>query len=162
MPVQLTKDAFKLTTEEIRMFLRDQPEYNILLDDVEFADSDIALAMKLTVSKWNAIPPISNATSPDQLNEFILLFGVCGFLMKSEGLRQLRNQMQTQDGNIAPVGIDEKEALYMKWARHFQDEFFAYAKQFKIQQNMESILDSGCGARNGFGSGYRYIGRWTR
>lgn len=165
MPVQLPSDAFRITSEDIRMFMRDQPEYNILLDDIEFADSDITRAMRLAVAKWNAIPPITSMPDASQMNEWVLLCGVCCILLKSEGLRQMRNQLQTQDGNIAPVGLDEKEAIYLKWSMVFCEEFERLAKQAKIQQNMESILSSGSG---GFGtgnclrSGYAYIGRWNR
>ena len=161
MAVQLGSTGVPFSVDDIRMFLRDQPDWNILLDDIESTDDDIRSAMRLTVAKWNAIPPISNVTDPAQLNEYVLLCGSCGFLLKSEGLRQLRNQMQTQDGNISPVGLDEKEALYMRWAQHFQEEFERYALRIKVQENMESILDSGCGAENGLGSGYKYIGRYT-
>lgn len=159
MAVQLPADAFRITTDEIRMFLRDQPEYNILLDDVEFKDRDIALAMRLTVAKWNAITPITNLTSPSQLNEWVLLCSVCCILLKSEGIRQKRNQLATQDGNIAPVGLDEKEAIYLKWSMIFCDEFERLARAAKIQQNMESLLNN----RNScLRSGYAYIGRWNR
>jgi hypothetical protein len=165
MPVQLTPDTtFSLTTEDIRAFMRDQPEYNILLDDVEFSNVDIQRAMRLTVAKWNALPPITNLTGPEFLNEWVLLCGVCCILLKSEGLRQKRNQLTVQDGNIANVGLDEKESLYLKWSMIFCDEFERLAQAAKIQQNMESILDDGrgrCGPSNGFGSGYRYIGRYT-
>lgn len=161
MPVQLPANTFKLTTAEIRMFMRDQPSYNILLDDIEFTDDDIALAMKLTVSKWNAIPPVSTLSSPNQLNEYVLLCGVCCILLRSEGIRQKRNQLITQDGNIAPVGLDEKESIYLKWALHFCEEFDSIAQRIKIQLNMESILDDSCNPNNGFGSGYRYIGKHT-
>jgi len=162
MPVQLSASTdFSLTTGDIRAFMRDQPEYNILLDDIEFADKDIERAMRLTVAKWNAIPPITNLTSPGQLNEWILLCGVCCILLKSEGLRQKRNQLTVQDGNIANVGLDEKEALYLKWSLVFCDEFERLAKQWKIEQNMESILGTGPGANNNLGSGYRYIGKYT-
>ena len=153
MAIQLTRTEVPLTTDEIRMFLRDQPDYNILLDDVEFKDTDIHLAMKLTTQKWNAVTPVSNVTNPADLNGYVLLCGVCGFLLKSEGLRQLRNQLQTQDGNIAPVGMDEKESLYLKWAAHFQNEFMEKAQRIKIQQNIESLFDS---RTNGIGSDYRY------
>ena len=159
MPVQLPADAFRITTEEIRMFMRDQPAYNILLDDVEFDDADIVRSMRLTVAKWNAITPVTSLTSPSQLNEWVLLCGVCCILLKSEGLRQKRNQLQTQDGNIAPVGLDEKESLYLKWSMIFCDEFERLAKSAKIQQNMESLLTN----RNScLRSGYSYIGRWAR
>ncbi len=159
MSVQLPAAAFRLTSEEIRMFMRDQPNYNILLDDIEFADADILLAMKLTVAKWNAMPPVTNLTSPNQLNEWVLLCGVCCILLKSEGLRQKRNQLQTQDGNIAPVGLDEKESLYLKWSMVFCEEFERLAQTAKIQQNMEALLDN---PNSCLRSGYYYIGRWTR
>ena len=158
MPIQLPATGFKITSGDIRMFMRDQPQYNILLDDVEFSDEDIVRAMNLTVAKWNAIPPISNLTSADQINEWVLLCGVCCLLLKSEGLRQTRNQLTTQDGNIAPVGLDEKEGLYLKWSMVFCEEFERLATQAKIQENMESLLSN----RSALRSGYYYIGRWTR
>jgi len=159
MPVQLPADAFRVTSEDIRMFMRDQPQYNILLDDIEFSDDDIVRAMRLTVAKWNAITPVTSLTSAAQLNEWVLLCGVCCILLKSEGLRQKRNQLQTQDGNIAPVGLDEKESLYLKWSMIFCDEFERLAKTAKIQQNMESLLTNRGSCLR---SGYYYIGRWTR
>jgi len=159
MPITLPDDANPLTTDDIRMFMRDQPNYNILLDDIEFATEDITRAMRLTVSKWNAITPISNLTDPAQLNEWILLCGVCCILLKSEGIRQKRNQMLSQDGNIKPVGLDEKAGLYLKWSLVFCDEFERLAMRVKIQQNMESILNS---RGNCLRSGYYYIGRWAR
>lgn len=162
MPVQLTQDAFPLTVEDIRAFMRDQPDFNILTDDIEFSDKDIERAMRLTVAKWNATTPITSLTSPAQLNEYILLCGVCCILLRSEGLRQKRNQFVTRDGNIDPVGLDEKEALYLKWATYFCEEFDRMAKEYKVQQNMESMLDDRCGGESGFGSGYRWIGRFGR
>jgi hypothetical protein len=154
MAVQLPATTFKLTTTEIRMFLRDQPRYNILLDDIEFQEEDINLAMKLTLAKYNAMLPQTNVPSPDQLNEYILLMGVCSILLRSEGVRQLRNQLVTQDGNIAMAGIDEKQAIYAEWAERFNLEFTKMAQDVKMQNNMEGCYGS-------FGSGYRYIGRWT-
>jgi hypothetical protein len=154
MAVTLPKAEFPLKVEEIRMFLRDQPNYNILLEDIEFPDENIQLAMRLTVARYNALTPQTNLVSPEQLNEWILLCGVCCILFRSEGARQLRNQLATNDGNISPVGIDEKEDLYLKWANYFCAEFDEKAQKIKIQDNMESTY-------GGFGSGYRYIGRWT-
>jgi len=161
MPLQLPENVTTITIDEIRMFLRDQPQYNILLDDIEYSDNDIRLAMRLTVSKWNVIPPVSGLTLPEQLNEYLLLCGVCCILLRSEGIRQKRNQLMTQDGNISPVGLDEKESIYLKWALHFCEEFESMSQRVKIQENMESILDASCGVSNGFGSGYRYIGKYT-
>ena len=162
MALQLTATQVGLTTDIIRLFLRDQPDYNILLDgDIEFPDKDINNAMRLAVAKWNSITPVSNVTDPTQINEYVLLCGVCGLLLKSEGLRQLRNQMITQDGNISPVGLDEKENLYLKWAAHFQQEFDIKAQNIKIQNNMESLLGAH-NSSNYLRSGYATVGRYRR
>lgn len=154
MPVQLPDNKFFLTNEAIRMFMRDQPHYNILLDDVEFKDDEINLAMRLALSKYNALLPVSTLATPQYMNEYVLLCGVCAILMRSEGLRQLRNQLITQDGNISMSGLDEKQNLYAEWAERFNTEFTDMAQKIKMQENMESMYA-------GFGSGYRYIGRWT-
>lgn len=154
MPVTLPISQFPLQVEEIRMFLRDQPGYNILLEDIEFSNDDIQLAMRLTVARYNALTPQTSITGPQYLNEWVLLCGVCCILFRSEGARQLRNQMLTQDGNISPVGVDEKQDLYLAWSNTFCSEFDDKAQKIKIQNNMESCY-------GGFGSGYRYIGRWT-
>lgn len=158
MAVQLQATDALLTSEGIRMFLRDTVEENILLDDIEHKPENITQAMRLTVAKWNAITPISNLTDPAQMNEYILLCGVCGLLLKSEGIRQKRNAMHARDGNIDNVNLDEKEAVYLKWADHFQREFDQKAQAIKTQQNLESILDP---CASGFGSGYRWLGRYT-
>ncbi len=157
MSVTLPKTSEPLTVDIIRMFLRDTVDKNTLTDDIEFTKKEIDNAMFLAVAKWNAIPPMSNVTDPAQLNAYVLLCGVCGLLLKSEGLRQNRNQLTVQDGNITPVGIDDKQDQYYKWALHFQEEFTKFAQQMKIQMNMESILNTS----SGLPSGYACIGRYT-
>jgi hypothetical protein len=158
MPVQLSQSDLPINSEIIRSFLRDTPDFNILHDDVVFSNDDINNAIYLTMHKWNAITPISNINNPARVPPYVMLCGVCGFLLKSEGIRQMQNQMQVQDGNIAPAGLDEKESLYFRWATHFQQEFLQYASNIKIQENLQSILDPKIA---GFGSGYRNIGRYS-
>ena len=156
MSVTLIQNRVPLTTDDIRAFLRDQPKYNpLLLDGIEFTDDDITKAIGLAVAKYDALTPISQSPrSGETLNEYVLLCGVCAILMRSEGNRQLRNQVTAQDGNIAPVGLDEKQALYSQWADYYQKEFDFHARQIKTQINLESCY-------GGFSSGYRYIGRYT-
>jgi hypothetical protein len=137
---------------DIRAFLRDEPDFNILLDDVEFLDEDIARAMRFATARYNAMTPVTNVAT-EQLNEWVLVAGVCCILFRSEGARQLRNQVQAQDGNIAPVGIDEKQALYAQWADRMCIEFDALAIKIKMQNNMEEAYDT-------LNSGYYYLGRW--
>jgi len=155
MPTQVPTNALPLTTKDIRAFLRDQPKYNILIDGVEFSNEDITRAIRFTVNKWNAITPQSNdPITGETLNEYVLLFGVCAILLRSEGARQVRNQVAYQDGNMPQVSMDEKQDIYRVWANDMQKEFDFHARQIKTQNNMESCY-------GGLPSGYRYIGRWT-
>jgi len=156
--ITLVPNENALTVEMIRMFLRDRPEYNILLDDVEFKTIDIENAARLTVFKWNAYVPVSNITSIVDINPYLALLSICSILLRSEGLRQLRNQVNAQDGGIAPVGLDEKETLYMRWAESLGAEFDTQTKQIKIQQNLEVLMDNPAYTR----SGYAYLNRWRR
>jgi hypothetical protein len=154
MTIALRPTTTPLTTEDIRWFLRDHPDKNILLPEgVEFSNDDLTRAIRFATAKFNAMTPQSN-THWENINEYVLLCGVCAILLRSEGLRQNRNAVYAQDGNIAPVNIDEKEALYAKWADIMQQEFDFLARQIKTQNNMESVY-------GGFSSGYRYLGRFT-
>jgi hypothetical protein len=135
------------------MFLRDQPGQNILTEDIEFSNADINLAIKLTLLKYNAMTPQTYHASPANLNGYLLLIGVCGILFRSEGARQLRNQVISKDGNIAPVGLDEKQELYSSWAERFDKEWYEMARAIKTQNNMEA-------AYGGTRSGYAYLGRF--
>jgi len=136
----------------IRAFLRDIPSKNILLDDIEFDDSEISRGMRLATSKYNGITPQTNVTT-ESLNEWLLVLGTCSILLRSEGARQLRNQVTAQDGNIAPIGIDEKQAFYAQWADRFDSEFNDMATKIKIQNNAESAYGT-------LSSGYRLISRY--
>jgi len=145
-------ETLRLLAEDIRYFLRDIPDLNILLEDVEFKDEDLSRAMRYATHQYNALTPVTNKQL-EQLNPWIVILGSCHFLFRSEGARQLRNQVQAQDGNIAPIGIDEKQALYAEWSDKMNAEFKEFAIKIKMQENMESMYDS-------LSSGYRYIGRW--
>jgi fructose/tagatose bisphosphate aldolase len=154
MTVTLQQNQLPLTTDDIRWFLRDTPEHNIILPGgIEFSDADIQRAIRFATSKYNAMTPVTWEPST-ALNEYMLLCGVCAILLRSEGIRQNRNELRSQDGNISPVNLDEKQAQYSAWADRLQQEFEIHARNIKTQNNMESVYGS-------ISSGYRYIGRYT-
>lgn len=165
MTITLQPTSEPLTMDVIKMFLRDQPDKNPLLEDVEWEDREINNAIDLAVAKFNVMTPISRVQA-SQMNSWMLLCGVCCILFRSEGARQLRNQVQAQDGGIAPVGLDEKESLYLRWADHFCKEFETIARNVKNQANMEGgwggLTSGGGGAYGSMSSGYRWVGRWYR
>ena len=107
-----------LTRDQVRRFMRDTPGpvqdtgvLNILLDGVEFSDKDIDAALLFTIDFYNAMTP-RTAFDLAYLPRIVILYGAVAHLMNSEGLRQLRNQATVQDGNVQPIGIDDKQALY--------------------------------------------------
>lgn len=163
MPVIATPVAPQSTTavtvEDVRWFLRDYAGQipgtgvtNILLDGVEFSDDDIRRAVRFTVSRWNGILPISydtEATIPD----WLLMVGTCELLLQSEAHRQNRNALTYADGNISPVGLDDKMQQYVALAQALRAEFEEKSKLIKVSRNMEASYGS-------LGSGYRISTRY--
>lgn len=160
MPVTGTPTATPaISSEEIRMFMRDVAGQvpgtgveNIMFDLPEFSDADINRAMKFTVARFNVMTPPSN-DAMEGINIWLLLMGCCEFLVTSEAFRQQRNQVTYQDGDIQPIGLDDKQALYLAMAQLLKAEFEEKAKSWKVSRNMESAYGS-------LGSGYRAVSRF--
>lgn len=148
-----------ITRQIVRRFMRDFPGpvrdtgvMNILLDNVEFSDADIEPAITMAIGWYNAMTPVTWFT-PDRLPLVVLLYGTVSHLMLSEGIRQVRNMVTVQDGNVQPIGIDDKEAVYMRWAQWFRAEFEKYARNIKTEWNMNQ-------AYGGMSSGYLVVPAW--
>lgn len=143
-----------ISVDQVRMFLRDRPDWNILLDDVQFHQQEVNFACEMATSAFNAVTPQSvftAATWPSHL-QYVLLIGTARFLMMSEAFLMARNQSTYQDGDIAPIGIDDKSALYSQIANLLKSEWDELVRGIKTQNNME-------GAYNDLGSGYRNVAR---
>lgn len=148
-----------LTRDQVRRFMRDTPGpvqdtgvINILLDNVEFSDKDIDAALVFTIDYYNALTP-RTLFDVAYLPRIVLLYGAVSHLMLSEGLRQLRNQATVQDGNVQPIGIDDKQALYQNWAQYLRSQFMELARNLKTEWNMNQAF-------GGFSSGYKQVGRY--
>jgi len=148
-----------ISQDDIRMFLRDVAGQvpgtgvsNILFDLPEFSDEDIQRALKFTTARYNIITPITNNTI-DTVNIWLLLIGCSEFLMISEAFRQGRNQVTYADGDVAPIGLDDKQQQYLALANTLKTEFEEKTKAYKISQNMEACFGS-------LGSGYRNASRF--
>ena len=164
MPFILTPTTARVASrDEIRQWMRDfvgggapvpgTGVINILLDGVEFADSDIDLAVNMTVDRYNVMTPMT-MLSMDLIPKTLLMYGAVGHLLQSESFRQLRNQATVSDADVQPIGIDDKAPAYTQAARLMFEKFDELAKNVKIQRNMESMY-------GGISSGYRWAsGRW--
>ena len=143
-----------LTIEQVRMFMLDhEPAKNILLDDNEFTDGEITQAQTFVTDAYNAMPPpLSLATAADFPNNYLLLMGVTAYLMKSAAFRQIRNQATAQDGDVAPIGVDDKQSIYKAYGQELWQEFLEASRQYKIATNLQSAYGE-------MSSGYRSVGR---
>ena len=128
-----------VTPDQVREFMRDFPDKNILVDGVEFEDKEVEKALRMTISMGNAIARPTSYSVTNFPNDYVLLMGVCSYLLKSEGIRQLRNEAMYQDGNIQPVGLDNKQQAYAALAAQYLQEFTQMLTAIKIQQNMTSF-----------------------
>lgn len=139
------------------MFMRDRAENNILLDTVQFDGNELNNAIEMAVSAFNSVTPQSSFTPPSFPTHlrYVLLLGTTRFLLMSESFLQARNQATVQDGDVSPIGIDDKSALYSQLAKSIKDEWDELVRGIKTQNNMES-------AYNTLGSGYRNVSRFNR
>jgi biotin carboxylase len=145
-----------VSVDQVRMFLRDFANKNILLDNVQFTQDEVNLAVEMATSAFNAVTPQTSlvpASWPQHL-QYVLLLGTARFLMMSESFLQIRNQATYQDGEIAPIGIDDKQAAYSQLAQLLKAEWDELVRGIKTQNNMES-------AYNDLGSGYRNVARFN-
>lgn len=145
-----------VSKDQVRMFMRDKAENNILLDDVQFTDTELNAALEMTVSAFNTVTPQTNFTPqsfPTHLR-YLLLVGTVRYLLMSESFMQVRNQATVQDGDIAPIGISDKASLYAQLAKQLKDEWDELTRGVKTQNNLES-------AYNTLGSGYRNTSRFN-
>ena len=127
-----------LTLDDIRIYTRDLPELNILLEGNEQSpDELVALAMRLTVDDVNAFAPITDYAVINFPNNTILLYGTLMHLANAEAERQLRNQVNyTAQGMNA--GLDDKSQLYGALADRYRSLFESKLREFKVFINNES------------------------
>jgi len=148
-----------LTVDGIRRFLRDYADKNILLGDVEFTDDDLSAAKLWALLDLNSLPPPLTWDTVESLPseaQILVLYAIAKHLMFSEAARQRRNQLTAQDGDVAPIGMDDKSAMYENAAQYYAVLFESRAKQWKIAYNMNQAygsLSSGyINVANGVGS----------
>lgn len=156
MPIILQPASPRLLSrDDVRRFMRDfagtiVPDtgiVNILLDGVEYSNDDIEAGIEMTTNLFNITTPMIGIFQSNVIPKVLLLWGVASHLMSSEAVRQLRNQVSVQDGDIAPIGADDKSQPYLSAAEMFRQRFDAAVKAYKIQLNMSAAF-------GGMSSGY--------
>ena len=160
MPVIATPTSTHIVTrDEVRRWLRDFPPglvpktgvMNVLLEGVEFSDEDVDAGLQAAVDRYNAMTPLTSVQA-DQVPRVLLFYGCVAHLLWSESFRQLRNQATVQDGDVQPIGIDDKHAPYTQASKLLWDKYDELARGVKTQRNMEAMYGS-------MSSGYLNVSR---
>lgn len=126
-----------LTPDDVRLYISDNTESNHLLDDVEFTDERIALAIRMAISQFNAMTPTSvfdDVTFPDMS---ILMMGTLYHLFLGQSGLKARNNMNYSDGGLV-VPVEEQFPLYAQLAEMYRAMFMDAARNLKNYLNIES------------------------
>jgi len=143
-----------LTPDEIRQFLADSPENNLLIDGLEFSDSRVNLAIGLAISSFNGMQPITQYTLVSFPQNYIkvLYYLTAQTLYEGQAAMAARNQMNYSDGGLQ-IPIEERYEMFLSLANLFGRMATDLARQIKIQMNIESGWGS-------VGSDYRNFPTW--
>lgn len=139
-----------LSIAEIRMTLRDvDPHGNKLLDELEYSQQEIMLAIRRCVNYWNEIPPPLATYKPTNFPfSYHLSIGVAGILYSMAVHQKLRNDLPYSAGGVT-VQDTVKWMQYREMQDRLDTEWKSWVKAKKYQLNIE-------GAYMSLGSGYGY------
>lgn len=127
-----------ITLPEIRAALGDSTQGEVnLLDSFEFDDTEIAMAIRWVVDRWNNTPPPVNTYSYFNFPfRYWWLKGTCIELMRMAAKRYARNRLAYQAGGIT-IDDQNKSAEYEQIAAREFQEFDEWFKMEKRRQNMD-------------------------
>lgn len=135
----------------LRLFMMDTPELNRLIRKYESDDEMLGFALEMAISDWNSTSPlIGNKHIGNFPSLYILLHGAAIQLLKSQGLRMARNELNYSAGGSSFVRAN-KSNYYLTWMQNFANEYEAKKRNMKIQAN----INRGWGGVN---SEYDWIG----
>lgn len=135
----------------LRLFMMDTPELNRLLRTKESDDELLTFAIEMAISDWNSTTPlIGSKDIGNYPSLYLLMHGAAIQLLKSQGLRQARNELNYSAGGSSFVRAN-KSNYYMSWMVNFANEYETKKRNMKVQQN----ISRGWGGVN---SEYDWIG----
>lgn len=121
----------------VRLYLRDFPELNRLIDGEETSNRMIAWAVADTLDDWNTTPPFIGDASLENFPSLSLLReGTVILVLESVGLLQTRNQLSYSDGGIS-VQVSNKAPLLLQWIQLFRGSYERKKDRMKASMNIE-------------------------
>jgi len=124
------------TVAEVRLYLRDTPADNTLLDDVEFSVTEVMAALRRPIDIWNETPPdlVRYTASTFPWREHWMQAAV-GYLLKTAAYHYFRNELTYSSGGLSAAAKDKGDT-YMKLSAMQLDEFKSWMMNKKIEINM--------------------------
>lgn len=153
---------FNQFVSTIRLFMRDFPELNRLVEGEESSDRMIAWALIDAIEEFNGTPPlIGNYTFNDLITNgqaSLLRKGTVYNLLMSVGLLQTRNQLSFSDGGLN-VQVSDKTPLLQSWMQMLRRQWEQGMQRVKMAWNIENLLGGPAGAHTEYFalSGYYHI-----
>jgi hypothetical protein len=129
------------TLQEVRMRMMDSSaSENLLLDDVEFRDEQILLALSEPVREWNeSLPPIKTFTTRDFPFRGAWITGALGQLHLMAANHYRRNRLQHQAGGVS-VDDKNKEREYLAEGQRLWDKYTTWMTNKKVSINMKLVV----------------------
>ena len=135
----------------VRLFMRDFPPLNRLVDGEESSDRMIAFAVMEALSDFNSDPPFLGTYDFLYFMEHgwahKLRIGTMIQLLTMVGLLQTRNQLPFSDGGIN-VSVSDKTPLLQSWIQMFSASWENWKRQTKVSLNIAGILDGTGGVQS--------------
>lgn len=144
-----------LDPASIRLFIKDHPSFNHLLEGVEFTDTELDNYTNAALQMFNITPPISSydKTSLPANTEVIVLHGTLAHAYLGRAAMAARNQLSYSDGGLT-IPIEERYQYYSDLAQNHANLFNTLSKNWKIGDNM------GDKAWGSVGSDYSRFPQW--
>lgn len=136
-----------ISLQEIQLALLDRDaEDNFLLDEREFGDEQVALAMRMTIDRYNSTTPMdigaeSLETFPWR-GEFVT--GVTAHLLRMKALNMMRNNLNWNTGG--GIAVDEKSSytaylsLSKELLKEFDDRIAKIKQTINIQEGYGALV----------------------
>ena len=125
-----------VTVAEIRMALRDYPEWNTLLNDVEFSDNEIAYCITRPIDTWNSMSP---DVGQYDIHNFpwrqAHINATIGELMKIAAYHYFRNHLPYSSGGLS-VDDKNKGTAYLQMAEQALANFQTFSQEKKFEINI--------------------------
>lgn len=129
---------------DIRMAMWDRcAEDNFLLDEVMFADDQIAFAVTRPVDLWNELPPIFSKkySAADFPYKYHWINATIGELYMMAAHNYMRNHLSYQAHGVA-VNDKDKYQHFLQMGREMKAEYKEWVSREKLQLNVNAAFGS--------------------